>query len=136
LPQITMEKAGVGLKDLMRYYNAGDANMVVKAVENGDADAGAAYDNVFEVAYRGEPEKAGRMRTIGQTEEIANGIYVGRGNLPDEEVKKLQQAFLDMNTDPEGRAAMLKAPQDRMVAARPEMFESIREKAKALGLDL
>ena len=55
---------------------------MVKAVETGSADAGAAYESVFLVAYKNEPEKAKRMRVIAQTEEIPNGIYVARGDMP------------------------------------------------------
>src|SRR5947209_6575548 len=115
LPMRLLEKNGVPLTALKRYYNAGDANAVVAVVEHGEADAGAAYENVFEVAYRDHPEKTVGMRIIGETEEIPNGIYVARGNMPAAEVETLKKAFLDMNTDPEGRAAMLKAPHDKIV---------------------
>ncbi len=136
LPMRVLEQNGVPITALKQSYNAGDANVVVKAVENGAADAGAAYENVFEVAYRGHPEKATAMRIIGTTEEIPNGIYVGRGNLSNSDVAKLKKAFLDMNTDPEGRAAMLKAPHDKMVPPDDKMFDGVREKAKSLNLDL
>ena len=133
LPKGLLDKRGLKLK---RFYHAGDANVVVAAVENRRADAGAAYENVFDVAYRREPEKKKRMRVIGETEEIPNGIYVGRGNLPAEDIEKLKRAFLAMNTDPIGNAALKKVPHDRIEPAKDEMFDSIRETARMLDLDL
>ncbi|MCC6729721.1 MAG: phosphate/phosphite/phosphonate ABC transporter substrate-binding protein [Chthonomonadales bacterium] len=135
LPRALLEKKGI-LKQLKGWRNAGNANVVVKAVENGAADAGAAYDSVFLVVYRGDPSKARQMRVIAKTEEIPNGIYVARGDMPETDAAKLRQAFLDMDTDPEGRAAMRKAPNDRIVAADDKLFDPVRETAEILHLDL
>lgn len=135
LPRALLEKEGV-FSALKSWRNAGDATMVVKAVEAGTEDAGAAYQNVFEVVYRDTPQKAKLMRIIARTEDIPNGIYVARGDMPEEEVARLRQAFLDMNTDPEGRAAMLKAPNDKMVPADDRLFDHVRETARILNLDL
>lgn len=134
LPRAMLEKAGIFAT--LKWRNAGNANMVVKAVENRAADAGAAYDNVFEVAYREEPEKAKLMRVIAQTEAIPNGIYVCRADLPAEQVKKLQKAFLKMNTDPVGKEAMLRAPNDRIVPPDDSLFDPVRETARVLKLEL
>jgi len=136
LPRALLERSGIPLSALKRWYNAGDANVVVKAVENGSADAGCAYEAVFQVAYRDSPEKAKAMRVVAHTDEIPNGIYVGRGTLPPDEVARLRKAFLDMNTDPEGRAAMLKAPNQKMVEADDRLFDGVRETARILDLDL
>lgn len=135
LPRALLERAGV-FAQLKGWRNAGGSAVVVKAVENGAADAGASFGNVFEVVYRNEPQKAQQMRIIAKTDEIPNGIYVARGNMPPDEVERLRKAFLDMNTDPEGRAAMLKAPNDKMVPAEDRLFDSVRETAKIIHLDL
>jgi len=136
LPRALLERNGVPLSSLKHYYNAGDANVVVKAVETGAADAGAAYESVFQVAYRGHPEKAQMFRIIARTEAIPNGIYVARGNLDPADVERLRKAFLAMNTDPEGRAAMLKAPNDKIVPADDHLFDHVRETARILNLNL
>src|SRR5437763_15377230 len=102
----------------------------------GTADAGAAYELVFEVAYPGQPEKAKEYRVIAKTEAIPNGIYVARGDLPDDQVEKLKMAFLDMNTDPVGRPVMLKAPNDKIVPPDDKLFDHVRETAKIVNLDL
>jgi phosphonate transport system substrate-binding protein len=136
LPRRLLETNGVPLTSLKGFYNAGDAGMVVAAVEGGTADAGAAYQSVFEVVYKDRPEKAKRMRVIAETEEIPNGIYVARGDLPLAEVEKLKKAFLDMNTDPEGRAAMLRAPNDKIVPPDDKLFDRVRQIVETVGLDL
>jgi phosphonate transport system substrate-binding protein len=135
LPRALLEKQGV-FAGLKRWYPAGDANMVVKAVENRQADAGAAYNLVFQVVYRDAPEKAKGMRVIARTEEIPNGIYVARGDMPAGEVEKLKQAFQAMNTDPEGRAAMLKAPNDKIVPADDRLFDHVRDVARQEKIDV
>lgn len=134
LPRMLLERAGV-FEKLKGWRNASYAAMV-KAVEMGQADAGAAYESVFEVVYRETPEKAKRMRVIGKTDEIPNGIYVARGDLPAEQVEALRKAFLDMNTDPEGKTAMLKAPNDKIVPAEDSLFDSVRAAAKSLNIDI
>jgi len=134
LPRAMLEKQGVFRT--LRWRNAGNANMVVNAVENRAADAGAAYESVFRVAYRKTPEKAALMRVVARTEAIPNGIYVARGDLPDEAVARLKAAFQKMNTDPVGREAMLKAPNDKIVPPQDRLFDPVRETASVLGLDL
>lgn len=135
LPRAMLEKAGV-FGDLKGWRNAGNANMVVTAVEIGAADAGAAYENVFEVAYRDNPAKAKAMRIFASTDTIPNGIYVARADLPESEVDALKKAFLDMNKDPEGKAAMLKAVNDKIVKPDDSLFDGVRTVAKVLKLDL
>ncbi len=135
MPKGLLEKAGV-LSKLKRSYSAGDANMVVQAVESGTADAGAAYESVFEVAYRASPEKAKGMRVLGYTESIPNGIYVARGNLPVEQVEALRKAFLAMNNDPEGKEALRRAPNDKVDPADDALFNPVREIAKSQGITI
>ena len=136
LPRRLLEQTGVKLTDLKQFSNVGDANMVVQTVEDGGADAGSAYDLVFMVAYRDHPEKKNLMRVIGQTEDIPNGIYVARGDLPKEQVEKLKQVFMGMNDDPEGKVVLAKAPNDKVVLADDSKFNGVREAAKTIGLDL
>lgn len=135
LPKAMLEKQGI-LAHLKGARNAGNANMVVAAVENGTAAAGCAYESVFQVAYRETPEKAKLMRVLAETEAIPNGIYVARGDLPDAEVAKLRKAFMDMNTDPEGRAAMLKAPNDKIVPADDKLFDKVRSVARSQNVTI
>lgn len=136
LPRSLLERNGVPVTALKRWYNAGDANMVVNAVETGSADAGAAYQSVFKVAYKDHPEKTAGMRIIGQSEDIPNGVYVARGDLPPDEVDKLTKAFMSMNDDPEGQKVMHKALNDKLVPVEDKAFDHVRETAKTLGLDL
>ena len=136
LPRTLLESRGVPLTSLKRWNNAGDAQIVVKAVETGMADAGCSYEQVFEVVYRENPEKAAKMRVIDQTVDIPNGLYVARGDLPESEIGALKKAFMDMNTDPEGRAAMLRAPNDKMVPPPDESaFDVVRSAARSVGIE-
>ncbi len=135
LPRALMEKEGVFDK-LKKWYNAGNSEIVVKAVETDAAEVGCAYNLIFEVVYKGRPDLAKQMRVIGKTDEIPNGIYVARGDLPAETVERLKKAFMDMNTDPEGRPAMLKAPNDKLVPPDDKLFDSVREAARKQNIDI
>ena len=135
LPRALLEKQGV-FGRLKKWYNAGNSEIVVKAVETGAADVGCAYNLIFQVAYKGHPEQAKKMRVIGRTEEIPNGVYVARGDLPPDAVERLKKAFLDMNTDPEGRAAMRKAPHDKVVPPDDKLFDSVRDAARKQNIDI
>lgn len=134
LPRAMLEKAGVFPH--IKWRNAGNANMVVKAVESGVEDCGAAYESVFQVAYRNQPEKAKKMRVIAHTEAIPNGIYVARANLPPAQIAQLKRVFLAMESDEEGRRAMQKAPNDRIVPADDSLFNPVREVVQAQGINL
>ena len=109
---------------------------MLKAVESRTDDAGAAFDNLIEMVYKDRPREAVPVRVLAYTEAIPNGIYVARGDMSPEEVEALRKAFLDMNTDPVGKAAMLRAPNDRIVPADDRMFDGVRKAASILGLDL
>jgi phosphonate transport system substrate-binding protein len=135
LPRRLLETRGI-LPQLKHTYSAGDGPSVLKAVETGAADCGASYESVFDVAYKGNPEKKKAMRVIARTEEIPNGLYVARGDLPADEIEKLRKAFMDMNTDPEGRAVMLKAPNDKEIPADDTLFDGVRQTAKAEGIGI
>jgi len=135
LPRALLERAGVFGK-LKSWRNAGSAPVVLKAVESRTDDAGAAFDNLIEMVYKDRPREAVPVRVLAYTEAIPNGIYVARGDMSSEEVEALRKAFLDMNTDPVGKAAMRRAPNDRIVPADDRMFDGVRKAASILGLDL
>jgi phosphonate transport system substrate-binding protein len=137
LPRALLESKGVPLTLLKRWNNAGDAQIVVTSVETGSADAGCAYEQVFDVVYKDHPEKTSRMRVIAQTVDIPNGVYVGREGLPADEIENLKKAFLDMNSDPDGQEALKKATNDKLVPPPPDSaFDVVRQAAKTVGLEL
>jgi phosphonate transport system substrate-binding protein len=135
LPRRLLESNGITLKDI-KAYNLTDSAAILKAVENGSADAGASYEVLLDMAYKKNPEKIRTMRIVGKTDEIPNGVYVARGDMPAAEVQKLKDIFLEMNQDPRGKAALKKAENESVVLAQDATFDGVREAAKTVGLDL
>jgi phosphonate transport system substrate-binding protein len=106
----------------------------VNAVFNHNADGGAIYDGGIERALK--PADASQIVVIAQTDPIPNGMFVARGNLDAKTLDALKKAMADINTEPEGQAALKTMSFTKWVPADDHAFDAVREKAKILGLDL
>ena len=104
-------------------------------VFNRRADGGASYSGSVERALK-DPDKIKQMKVIAQTDPIPNGMFVARGNLDPKTLAALKQAMVDINTDPDGIAALKTMEFTKWVPADDHKFDAVREKAKILGLDL
>ncbi len=83
--------------------------------------------------------KVREFKIIATTDPIPNGMFVARANLDPATLEKLKQALADINTDPQGQAALKAIPQggwDKLVPADDKIFNPVRKKATILGLNL
>jgi len=120
-------------------------NKGVLAVYNRQADAGATYETGIETAFtdnvtkQTDKAKVAEFKIIATTDAIPNGMFVARGDLDKPTLDKLTKALADINTDPQGKAALKSIPQggwDKMVPADDHIFDSVRKKATLLKLNL
>lgn len=132
-PAGMMQQAGVDPKKDVRAVNISGSN--VEAVFNKQADGGAIWEGGVEKELS-DPAQQKQMIVIATTDPIPNGMFVARGNLDPATLDKLRQALQDINTDPDGKAALVKIPWDKMVPADDKIFDPVREKAKILNLTL
>ena len=123
-------------KDLQKVNITGPAGVL--AVFNKNVDAGAIFEDGIKLALK-DPAQQRQMKVIATTEPIPNGMIVVRGNLDPQAVDKLRAALGTINTDADGQAALKSVPNggwNKMVPADDTIFNSVRDKAKILGLSL
>ena len=133
-PAGMMKEAGLDpTKDVKAVNISGGGN--VMAVFNKLADGGASYSGSVERALK-DPDKIKQMTIIAQTDPIPNGMFVARGNLDPKTIEALKKAIVDINNEPDGQAALKTMEFTKWVPADDSKFDSVRQKAKILGLDL
>ncbi len=140
-PAGMLKKAGIDPeKDLKPVNISGTAGVL--AVFNKRADAGAIYEggiaNAFTEASTKtvDQAKVAQFRILATTDPIPNGMFVARGDLDPATLDKLKAALANINTDPDGQAALKTIPWDKMVAADDTIFNPVRENARTFGLDI
>jgi phosphonate transport system substrate-binding protein len=107
----------------------------VLAVLNHQADGGATFEGGIELALK-NPADRQQIKVIATTDPIPNGMFVARGNLDATTLAQLQKAFDNMNTDPDGKAALKSMEYDKVVPANDAFFDSVRKKAAALDIQI
>ncbi len=143
-PAGMLKAAGIDPEKDIKAVNI-SGNKGVLAVYNQQADAGATYETGLEGAFtdkvtkRTDQAKVAEFRVIATTDAIPNGMFVARADLDKPTLDKLTKALANINTDPQGKAALKSIPQggwDKMVPADDHIFDSVREKATLLKLNL
>lgn len=140
-PAGLLKKAGIDPdKDLKPVNISGTAGVL--AVFNKQADAGAIYQTGIETAFtdsatkKVDMSKVNQFRVIATTAPIPNGMFVARGNLDPATMTKLKAALANINTSPDGQAALKAIPWNKMVSADDKIFDPVRENARLFGLNL
>lgn len=121
-------------KDLGQIEFAGTDAAVVPAVLNGSADAGAVFEEGL--TLYATPAQQKQLKVIARDGPIANGMFVVRGNLDPATMALVKKAFVDVNTDPQGQAALKGLGVAKMAPADDSVFDPVRKAAKTLGLNL
>jgi len=143
-PAGLMKEAGIDPEKDVKTSNI-PGNAGVMAVYNKQADGSATYETGLETAFtdtatkKVDTAKVDEFKIIATTAPIPNGMFVARANLDAATLDKLKQALDNINTDPQGQAALKALPQggwDKMVPADDKIFDSVRKKATILGLNL
>ena len=143
-PAGLMKEAGIDPDKDIKAVNI-SGNSGVLAVYNKQADGGSTYETGLETAFTDtatkkiDQAKVKEFKVIATTDPIPNGMFVARGNLDPATLDKLKQALANINTDPQGQAALKAIPQggwDKMVPADDKIFDPVRKKATILGLNL
>lgn len=107
----------------------------VFAVLNHQADGGATFEGGIELALKNRSDRD-QIKIIATTDPIPNGMFVARGNLNPATIAELRQALVDINTDPDGKAALKAMEYDKWIPADDSVFNSVRSKITALKLQI
>ncbi len=137
-PRALLLKNGVDPdKDLDRYLFVGGHDSVVMAVFKGNVEAGAIYEDARDKFKDTMPKILSETKIIAKTDPIPSDTVSFSSKLPPELVEKITQALIDLMNTPEGKKAVYDIYQvEGLVEAKDEDYNTVREMAKLLGLDL
>lgn len=112
-------------------YSHDDA---VRTVAEGLADGAAVDSLVYEYALAREPELGQRTRIIHRSPPFSMPPMVVNPDMRPQLRAQLQEALLQMDGDPQGRAALTVAGLDRFVLIEDDAYDSVRELEQQVGL--
>ena len=121
-------------KDLGEKVFAGTP-AVIPALLNHEVDAGAVFEEGLALFTHSTAER-NSLYVLARVGPIANGMLVIRGNVPPAEVKAIESAMAQINSDPQGVAANKALDVTKWDKANDAVFNPVRVSAKVLGLNL
>lgn len=134
VPRYLLWQAGVTVDRLASYKFVGDHVNVALGVLAGDYDAGAAKEDVY---YQYESRG---LRAIATSVPMSDHVFVASGKLPDELVRKLRAALLQLDRDP-GGAVILQSVTKGVTALVPvkdsdyDTLRAVLRKLHELGVE-
>jgi phosphonate transport system substrate-binding protein len=123
VPHYMLHKAGIYTDSISKYQFLYSHNNVALGVLSGDFDAGAVKPAVF------KKFEADGLHTIIKTPKISEHLFVVRSGLPETQIKKLQNAMLNMKNSDQGMTALkaIKKNITGLVKASDNDYENLRE---------
>jgi phosphonate transport system substrate-binding protein len=143
-PRKMLHERGIDpVRDFKQILYSGGHDATVLAVLNGKVDAGATYANSPDsndtawMRYLKNPEDVKKIRAIAFSEPIPADNLVVSGNLDPAIAKKVENVFLDLSRDPQGKQMLRDLYQiDGFVPATDQDYESVREAFAIAGIQL
>jgi phosphonate transport system substrate-binding protein len=114
------------------FFTYGHRN-VVRAVASGLADSGSVDGYVWEVMTETEPALTGATSIMRKSEWLGfPPVATPKGALARPEIRALQDAFVGMDQDPQGRVVLELLRLDGFKLVEPELFDAIAAKSDLL----
>ncbi len=124
-------------RDFRSVVYSGAHDATVALVESGKADAGVLNASVWDKLVEERNVDLKRVRVFATTPPYHDYNWTVRAGLPPQLVKKLTDAFLDLNAKNPRDAEILSVQRaSRFVPTRPENYIEIKKAARAAGLPL
>jgi phosphonate transport system substrate-binding protein len=129
-----------GIKDYRSYfketYFAGTHEDAINDVLTRRADVGAAKNSVLRRIAGKNPTVATALHFIAYSPEFPETSFAVRKDLGADTKKKLEDAFLNMHTDPEGRKVLAGFGAEKFLAATDEDYQPLYKYVRELGITL
>jgi phosphonate transport system substrate-binding protein len=120
--------------DLGKHGDTGTSEVnVLRAVLNGEADAGAVGSPFWAGVLSGQLVPAGAVESIWSSPHYHHCMFTARVGLPVEEATRFTDALFRMNGDPRLRPILDAEGLKEWVAPRTEGYTSLREAARRQG---
>lgn len=132
-PAAELKKAGIDPeKDVTASVVKGHDKGVL-AVLNGQVDAAFGFQDI-RAQMKDVPDAVQKTRVIAFTAPIPNDTISVRNDMDKDFRAKLQQAFIDLGKDPEGKKVIFEVYSHQgYVASDDKKFDVVREYAKSVG---
>ena len=131
------------VRDFKRVLYSGGHDATVLAVLNGKVDAGATYANSPDsndtawMRYLKNTEDVKKIHAIAFSEPIPADNLVINGNLDERIAKKVEETFLELSHDPQGKQMLRDLYQiDGFVPATDKDYDSVRRAFTIAGIPL
>lgn len=131
------------VRDFKQVLYSGGHDATVLAVLNGKVDAGATYANSPDgndtawMRYLKNADDIKKIRAIAFSEPIPADNIVVSGNLDERIAKKIEEIFLDLSRDPQGKKMLRDLYQiDGFVTATDKDYDSVRQAFAIAGIQL
>ena len=131
------------VRDFKHILYSGGHDATVLAVLNGKVDAGATYANSPDnqdtawARYLKKPEDIRKIRAIAFSEPIPADNLVISGSLDERIAKKVEEIFLTLSRDPQGKKMLRDLYQiDGFVPATDKDYDSVRQAFAIAGIPL
>jgi phosphonate transport system substrate-binding protein len=123
--------------DLTEVIDAGGHPGVVRAVYNGDCDAGATFIDARTNVAEELPDVMDKVVVVATTGDIPNDSIAFVPSLPQDTVDKITNAFLEMTTE-EANMQMLKDlySWDGLEKVDDSFYDPFRQTLQAAGVDV
>jgi phosphonate transport system substrate-binding protein len=136
MPRFFMLKEGINPdRDFARIAFSGAHDATVAFVASGRAEAGVLNSSVYDRLLAKGDANAKAVRILAKTPPYYDYNWTVRGDLEPALVKKLTDAFLNLDPEDAGHKEILDLQRaSRFIATRPENYKGIEEAARAAGL--
>jgi phosphonate transport system substrate-binding protein len=136
MPRFFLLQAGIDPdRDFRNVAFSGAHDATAAYVESGKADAGVLNASVWDKLVEQKKVDTGKVRVFATTPPYHDYNWTVRGGLPPELVKKLTDAFLDLDAkDPQQAEILSLQRASRFIPTRPENYLEIEKAARAAGL--
>jgi len=137
-PLAYLREHGIASPDnfFREYYFTGSHDAAIDAVLEKSADIGAAKHSIYDRVKKENPRIEQELVIIARSPSVpSNGLCV-RKDLDENLKKKLKDALLNINNDPEGQAVLKKFGALRFIDTTVKDYEPVHVLAVKAGIDL
>jgi phosphonate transport system substrate-binding protein len=132
-PANELKKAGVDPEKDVTGITVKGHDKAILAVLNGDVDAATVFQDI-RAQMKDVPDAVQRTRVLKFTEPIPNDTISVRNDMDPEFRQKLQQAFIDIVSDPEGKKIIVEIyTHQGYVPSDDKNFDIVREYNKLVS---
>jgi phosphonate transport system substrate-binding protein len=137
-PKAYFKEQGIEALDkfFKEYYFAGSHDAAVKAVLDGEADIGCAKNTIFNIMADREPRVKEDLTVLARSPNVPSNALAVKGDLDGNVKKKLRDALLGMENDPEGMATLRRFGAMRFIKTSREDYKPVFDLAEKAGIEL